>query len=480
MPSTEKLLELDRQRVWHPYAPMPGTRPPLVVTAARGVRLRLADGAEVIDGMSSWWAAVHGYAHPALDAAAREQLERMSHVMFGGLTHEQAVTLADRLAALAPGGLEHVFLCDSGSVSVEVAIKMCLQYWRSRGLPDKKRLLTWRGGYHGDTFMAMSVCDPEGGMHRMWDGTAPRQVFAGLPPAGFAVGVDEAYAAALRALIERHKDELAAVIVEPVVQGAGGMRFHDPGYLRVLREACDAHGVLLVFDEIATGFGRTGALFAAEHAGVSPDVMCVGKALAGGYLTLAAALASAEVAAGIAAGELPVLAHGPTFMGNPLACAVANASLDVLLGNATATATAPATYPDGWRAAVTRIEAGLRAGLAPAAGRAGVADVRVLGAIGVVQLDREVDIAAATAAAVRAGVWLRPFRDLVYTMPPYVTGDEDVAAICAGVLAAVEAVAPELAVDGFACVLFQGASVRFADCAMRRWSTRTCCRRNVR
>jgi adenosylmethionine-8-amino-7-oxononanoate aminotransferase len=435
MLTTEKLLELDRQRVWHPYAPMPPAYPPLVVAEASGVRLRLADGAELIDGMSSWWAALHGYAHPALDAAAKEQLGRMSHVMFGGLTHEPAVTLADRLAALAPDGLEHVFLCDSGSVSVEVAVKMCLQYWRSRGLPGKNRLLTWRGGYHGDTFMAMSVCDPEGGMHRMWDGVLPRQVFAGLPPAGFAAGVDEAYADELRELIRRHKDELAAVIVEPVVQGAGGMRFHDPGYLRVLREACDAHGVLLVFDEIATGFGRTGALFAAGHAGVSPDVMCVGKALTGGYLSLAAALASGEVAAGIAAGEPPVLAHGPTFMGNPLACAVANASLDVLLGDRATT-----SYPDGWRAAVTRIEAGLRAGLAPAAGRAGVADVRVLGAIGVVQLDREVDIAAATAAAVRAGVWLRPFRDLVYTMPPYVTADEDVAAICAGVLAVVEAV----------------------------------------
>ena len=459
MLTTEKLLELDRQRVWHPYAPMPGAHPPLVVTEASGVRLRLAPGggrgvvppwldgagAELIDGMSSWWAALHGYAHPALDAAAKEQLGRMSHVMFGGLTHEPAVTLADRLAALAPAGLEHVFLCDSGSVSVEVAVKMCLQYWRSRGLPGKNRLLTWRGGYHGDTFMAMSVCDPEGGMHRMWDGVLPRQVFAGLPPAGFAAGVDEAYADELRELIRQHKDELAAVIVEPVVQGAGGMRFHDPGYLRVLREACDAHGVLLVFDEIATGFGRTGALFAAGHAGVSPDVMCVGKALTGGYLSLAAALASSEVAAGISAGELPVLAHGPTFMGNPLACAVANASLDVLLGDRVAGDRVPggqaatASYPDGWRAAVTRIEAGLRHGLAPAAGLAGVADVRVLGAIGVVQLDREVDVAAATAAAVRAGVWLRPFRDLVYTMPPYVTADEDVAAICAGVLAAVEA-----------------------------------------
>ena len=431
MHSPEKLLELDRQQVWHPYAPMPGMWQPLVVESASGVRLRLADGRDLIDGMSSWWAAIHGYRHPALDAAAQHQLGRMSHVMFGGLTHEPAVLLADRLVAIAPEGLEHVFLCDSGSVSVEVAVKMCLQFWRSRGTVAKTKLLTWRGGYHGDTFMAMSVCDPEGGMHRMWEGVLPRQVFAGLPPAGFDAGVDEAYAQELRRLIEAHSSELAAVIVEPVVQGAGGMRFHDPGYLRVLREACDAHGVLLVFDEIATGFGRTGRLFAAGHAGVSPDVMCVGKALTGGYLTLAAALCTAEVAAGIARGELPVLAHGPTFMGNPLACAVAGASLDVLLGGP--------TYPRGWQAEVARIEAALTAGLAPAAGQPGVADVRALGAIGVVQLDREVDIAAATEAAVRAGVWLRPFRDLIYTMPPYVTSDADVAAICAAVLAAVTA-----------------------------------------
>ena len=432
MLSTEKLLELDRQRVWHPYAPMPGARRPLVAESASGVRLRLADGRELIDGMSSWWAAIHGYRHPALDAAARDQLERMSHVMFGGLTHEPAVALAGRLVALAPAGLEHAFLCDSGSVSVEVAVKMCLQYWRSRGARAKTRLLTWRGGYHGDTFMAMSVCDPEGGMHRMWDGVLPRQVFAGLPPAGFGTGVDEAYAEQLRGLIETHKAELAAVIVEPVVQGAGGMRFHDPGYLRVLREACDRNDVLLVFDEIATGFGRTGKLFAAEHAGVSPDVMCVGKALTGGYLTLAAALCTAEVAAGIARGELPVLAHGPTFMGNPLACTVAGASLDVLLGGGP-------TYPHGWQAEVARIEAALTAGLAPVAGRPGVAEVRTLGAIGVVQLDREVDVAAATEAAAGAGVWLRPFRDLIYTMPPYVTSDADVAAICVGVRAAVAA-----------------------------------------
>ncbi len=429
---------LDRDRVWHPYAPMPGTVAPLVVESASGVRLRVADQdgrtRDLVDGMSSWWAAIHGYRHPSLDAAVRDQLGRMSHVMFGGLTHRPAVALCDRLAAITPPGLEHVFLCDSGSVSVEVGIKMCLQYWRSSGRPGKHKLLTWLGGYHGDTFWAMSVCDPEGGMHRVWDGVLPRQVFADMPPAGFAAGVDTHYAERLRALIAGHSHELAAVIVEPVVQGAGGMRFHDPGYLRVLRSVCSEHEVLLIFDEIATGFGRSGALFAAGHAGVSPDVMCLGKALTGGYLSLAATLCTPEVAAGISRGELPVLAHGPTFMGNPLACAVANASLDVLLGDGPEPG-----YPAGWQAEVSRIEAGLAAGLAAAREMQGVADVRVLGAIGVVQLDHEVDMAAATQAAVAAGVWLRPFRDLIYTMPPYLTGADDLALICAGVLAAVAA-----------------------------------------
>jgi adenosylmethionine-8-amino-7-oxononanoate aminotransferase len=431
-----ELARLDATRVWHPYGPMPATRPPFVVQSARGVRLTVAEPGggtrELVDGMSSWWAAIHGYRHPVLDQAARDQLGRMSHVMFGGLTHEPAVRLCDRLARIAPAGLEHVFLCDSGSVSVEVAVKMCLQYWRSSGQPAKRKLLTWRGGYHGDTFWAMSVCDPDGGMHRVWDGVLPRQVFADLPPAGFSAGVDPGYAHKLGELIDGHAAELAAVIVEPVVQGAGGMRFHDPGYLRVLRAACSATGVLLIFDEIATGFGRSGALFAAGHAGVSPDVMCVGKALTGGYLSLAAALCTPEVAVGIGRGELPVLAHGPTFMGNPLACAVANASLDVLLG-------AQPGYAGGWQAEVARIEAGLRAGLTGAGEVPGVADVRVLGAIGVLQLDHEVDMAAATAAAAAAGVWLRPFRDLVYAMPPYVTGEEDLARICTAMRAAAAA-----------------------------------------
>lgn len=418
----EKLRELDAQHVWHPYAPMPGTVAPLLVESAQGVRLTLADGRELIDGMSSWWAAIHGYGNPVLDAALTDQMGRMSHVMFGGLTHEPAITLARTLVDITPDPLEHVFLCDSGSVSVEVAVKMCLQYWRSLGKVGKRKLLTWRGGYHGDTFHPMSVCDPEGGMHALWRGVLPEQLFVPAPPAGFSAALEGSYVDILSDTIERHADELAAVIVEPVVQGAGGMRFHNPGYLRALREITAAHDVLLIFDEIATGFGRSGALFAAGHAGVSPDVLCLGKAMTGGYLTMAAALCTPRVADGISRGELPVLAHGPTFMGNPLASAVANASIGLLLST-------------DWRAAVDRIGAQLAAGLAPAAGLAGVVDVRTLGAIGVIQLDHPVDMAVATAVATERGVWLRPFRDLIYTMPPYVTDDADLDAIISAMTA---------------------------------------------
>ena len=426
----DRLLGLDRRHVWHPYASMPGVHDLRFVESAEGVRLRTVDGdgnrRELIDGMSSWWAAIWGYRHPALDAAAHAQIDTMSHVMFGGLTHEPAIELATRLVDLSPNGLEHVFLCDSGSVSVEVAIKMSLQYWRSVGMPAKRRLLTWRGGYHGDTFHPMSVCDPDGGMHALWRGVLPEQVFADAPPGGFDDEPDPAYVESLADLVEQHADDLAAIVVEPVVQGAGGMRFHSPAYLRAWRDLADEHDVLLVFEEIATGWGRSGAMFAADHAGVSPDVMCVGKALTGGYLSMAATLCTPRVAEGISQGDVPVLAHGPTFMGNPLAAAVANASLG-LLGTV------------DWRGEVARIEAGLRAGLAPAREIPGVRDVRVLGAIGVVELDHDVDIAAATAAAVETGVWLRPFRNLVYTMPPYVTADLDVATICRAVVAAAQA-----------------------------------------
>ena len=416
------LLALDRAHVCLPYGPMPGRSDPYLVESAQGVRLRLADGREMVDGMSSWWAAIHGYRHPRLDAALAEQAGKMSHVMFGGLTHEPAIELATSLVALAPEGLEHVFLADSGSVSVEVAIKMALQAQRALGHPGRRRLLTWRGGYHGDTFHPMTVCDPVGGMHSLWSGVLPVQVFAEAPPAEF----DPVHADRLRALIAEHAGDVAAVIVEPVVQGAGGMRFHHPEYLRVLREATRAYGILLIFDEIATGFGRTGEFFAADHAGVSPDIMCVGKALTGGYLTLAAALCTSAVAEAISGGEGGGLAHGPTFMGNPLACAVANASLGLLRDT-------------DWRSQVRVIESGLRGGLEPLRGAPGVADVRVLGAIGVVQLDRPVDVAKATAASVDAGVWLRPFRDLIYTMPPYLADKTDVDRIVTAITAAVAA-----------------------------------------
>jgi adenosylmethionine---8-amino-7-oxononanoate aminotransferase len=422
-PEWEALLTLDAERVWHPYGALPAPMPSLPVVSAEGVRLRLADGRELIDGMASWWCAIHGYRHPALDAAVREQLGRMAHVMFGGLTHEPALRLAERLISLAPSGLERVFFADSGSVSVEVAIKLALQCQRARGQRGRTRLLTVRGGYHGDTMGAMSVCDPVGGMHSLFTGVLPEQVFAERPPDGFDAPLDGVWAESVRVLAARHADELAAVIVEPVVQGAGGMRFHSPACVRLLREVCDEHGLLLILDEIATGFGRTGAMFASEHAGVEPDVMCVGKALTGGYMTLAATLCTAAVAAEVSGGEGGGLMHGPTFMANPLACAVALASLELLAAGE-------------WRTQVAGIERGLRVGLDSARELPGVLDVRVLGAIGVVQLDHDVDVAAATRAAVDRGVWLRPFRDLIYAMPPYVTDGEDLEKVCEAIRAA--------------------------------------------
>jgi len=438
MADWQALTALDRERVWHPYGGLPSASPgPLPVVSARGVRLRLADGRELIDGMASWWCAIHGYRHPALDEAVREQLGRMAHVMFGGLTHEPGVRLAERLLALAPRGLQKVFLADSGSVSVEVAIKMCLQYQRALGRTARTRLLTVRGGYHGDTFGAMALCDPLGGMHSLFTGVLAEHVFAERPPAGFEAGLDARWAAHVRELVAAHADELAAVIVEPVVQGAGGMRFYSPECVALLRRLCDEHGLLLVLDEIATGFGRSGAMFACEHAQVVPDVMCVGKALTGGYMTLAATLCTPAVAEAVTRGEGGGLMHGPTFMANPLACAVALASLDLLAGGQ-----GRADDPPGegrglsWRERVSAIERELRTGLEPARELPGVVDVRVLGAIGVVQLDRQVDIAAATAAAVDRGVWLRPFRDLIYTMPPYVIAHEDLARVTGAVIAA--------------------------------------------
>ncbi|WP_289007915.1 adenosylmethionine--8-amino-7-oxononanoate transaminase [uncultured Thermomonospora sp.] len=424
----ERLRSYDREHVWHPYGPMPAKADSHPVVAAEGVRLVMADGRTLIDGMSSWWAAVHGYNHPVLNAAVTDQLGRMAHVMFGGLTHPPAIRLAKLLVELTPEPLTKVFFADSGSVSVEVAIKMALQYQRARGRPRRHRLMTVRGGYHGDTFGDMSVCDPVNGMHHLFAGILPRQLFAAPPPGGYDAEPDPAYLEELATLAARHADELAAIIVEPVVQGAGGMRFYAPAYLRALRELADEHGLLLILDEIATGFGRSGAFWGADHAGVVPDIMCVGKALTGGYMTMAATLCTDKVARGISEGEGGGLMHGPTFMGNPLAAAVACASIELLTGR------------DGrgrdWRAEVGAIETVLREGLAPARGLPGVRDVRVLGAIGVIETEQPVDVAAVQKVVMDHGVWLRPFNRLIYTMPPYVCTAEEVAQITTAMVAA--------------------------------------------
>jgi adenosylmethionine-8-amino-7-oxononanoate aminotransferase len=410
------LLALDRAHVWHPYASAVDPLPVFPVESAAGVRLRLADGRELVDGMSSWWAAIHGYAVPELTRALQAQAERLPHVMFGGLTHEPAVRLAARLVELTPAPLTRVFFSDSGSVAVEVAIKMALQYWQGRGEAGKTKLLTVRGGYHGDTFGAMSVCDPVSGMHALFRGVLAQHYFAEAPASGYDEPWDERHIADLGALLGRHRSEIAAIILEPIVQGAGGMRFHSPAYLRRVRELSDEHGVLLIADEIATGFGRTGRLFACEHAGIAPDVLCLGKALTGGVMTLAATLATEEVARGVSLAAPGVLMHGPTFMGNPLACAVALASVDLLMASP-------------WQSRIARIEQQLRAELSALAGRPGVRDVRVLGAIGVVELDHPVDMRTVQPAFVERGVWLRPFGRLVYTMPPFIINEADLSLV---------------------------------------------------
>jgi len=425
----QNLISRDRATLWHPYAPMPAELAPLAVLSAQGTRLHLADGRQVIDGMSSWWAAIHGYRHPVLDDAVRAQLDEMAHVMFGGLTHPRAVELAELLIDITPAGLANVFLCDSGSVSVEVAIKMALQYWLGRGEPHKHRLVTVRGGYHGDTLGAMAVCDPVTGMHHMFSAVLPQHLFAPEPTPGFGEPFDETHLEALGALLHAHRDETAAVILEPVVQGAGGMRFYAPDYLAGVRTLCDEFGILLIVDEIATGFGRTGELFGCDHAGTAPDIMCVGKAMTGGYLSLAATLCTPEVAHWVSRAEAGALMHGPTYMGNPLGCAVALASIRLLLGQP-------------WAARIDAIGTRLGQGLAPAAGLANVRDVRVLGAIGVIETNEALPMGAMQKVFLDHGVWLRPFGRLVYTMPPYITTDEEIDRIAGAMVAAVEQVRP--------------------------------------
>lgn len=414
--SAAEIDALDRTHLWHPYSSLTAPPPAYLVRRAQGCVLELDDGRTLIDGMASWWCAIHGYNHPVLNAAVEEQLADMAHVMFGGITHEPAARLAARLVSLTPAPLDKVFLSDSGSVSVEVAIKMALQYWQSRGQAHKRRLLALRGGYHGDTFAAMSVCDPVTGMHHLFAGTLPQQLFADPPTTAFDTPWDPAWLTDIGNQMAGHADELAAVVLEPIVQGAGGMRFYPPAFLRAVRELCDQHGVLLIADEIATGFGRTGRLFACEWAGISPDILCLGKALTGGYLTLAATLCTDAVATGICTGSAGVFMHGPTFMGNPLACAVANASIELLLASP-------------WQERIAAIERQLREQLAPCSDFPGVAEVRVLGAIGVVEMRQPVDLAALQAELVARGVWLRPFGRLVYLMPPYVISSEELARI---------------------------------------------------
>ena len=418
-------LAFDKHHIWHPYTSMTKPLPSYYVESAQGVTLQLANNQQVIDGMSSWWAAIHGYNHPTLNQAIVQQTKQMAHVMFGGLTHQPAIDLCKTLINITPDSLNKVFLADSGSVAVEVAMKMAIQYWHSKGLTNKSRFLTVKHGYHGDTFAAMSVCDPVNGMHQLFEQSISKQLFAPAPATRFEQQWQAEELNHVEKLFAEHHQDIAAFIIEPIVQGAGGMRIYHPEYLAGIKALCKQYQVLLIADEIATGFGRTGKLFACEWANITPDIMCLGKALTGGYMSLAATLCSDDIAHTISQGQASCFMHGPTFMGNPLACAVANASLTLLL-------------EDNWQQKVATIEHQFKQQLLPLRKHNRVADVRVLGAIGVVEVNQPVDMEKIQAFFVNQGVWIRPFGKLIYLMPPYIINSSQLATLINAIAASLD------------------------------------------